>query len=33
MLQIESPKLVMDGLDQLAAMFSLALPDRQNQEM
>jgi Nucleotidyl transferase AbiEii toxin, Type IV TA system len=33
MLQIESPKQVVDGLDQLAAMFSLALPDRQNQEI
>jgi hypothetical protein len=33
MLQIESPKQVVDGLDRLAAQFLLSLTDRQNQEM
>jgi hypothetical protein len=33
LLQIESPHQVMDGLDRLAAMFSLPLVDRQDREV
>jgi hypothetical protein len=32
-LQVESPKQVVDGLDRLAAMFSLSLVDRQDREV
>jgi hypothetical protein len=32
-LQIESPQSVVDGLDRLAAMFSIAPTDRQNSEI
>jgi hypothetical protein len=32
-LQIESPQSVVDGLDRLAAMFSLSLVDRQDREV